>query len=349
MRVWVASTPSTLFSRPAMVSCRSSWRRTRTMATRSTSPATRVHLAHPVQVGERLGDLGDAVDGGVHQDDRGDHAAEPSAGADRGRGAGWARCQDRRSAGGVPWACSAAVGAAATGLCGGWCGRSGSPAPRPRVGRRHGAPVEATATGAAAGGEWWVPPGAGTGRAADGGAGPRRLLAGAVRPVAGGRGGRRPRRAAASSCGTSTTRPPTRRGRPRCATSPLAYDHLRGGRFADRVDPARTAVVGHSRRRAPRAVAGLAQGAGCRPGAAGGAAAAPGRRRGRRWPSPQAPVAALADGVAARARRRSGRRPARRQPGAGAGPLRAWPTRWPCCRPGCRTVLVHGTATTSCR
>ncbi len=95
-----------------------------------------------------------------------------------------------------------------------------------------------------------------------------------------------------------------------------AYDHLSTGRFADRVDPARVSVVGHSagghlalwlasRDRLPAGAPG-----GPRTGPAVAAVVA------------QAPVAALADGAPARPRQRSGAGPAGRRARRAARALR---------------------------
>ena len=76
---------STLLRRPAITSASSSWARTRTMATRSTSPAHGVDLADPGQVRDGLGDLGDAVDLAADIDDRGDHGATVTPRRPKGR------------------------------------------------------------------------------------------------------------------------------------------------------------------------------------------------------------------------------------------------------------------------
>ena len=77
MWVSVCCTPATFESRPAMTSASSSWARDPHDRDEVDVARAGVDLRHPVEVGDGLRGLGDAVGGGVHQDDRGDHSGHP--------------------------------------------------------------------------------------------------------------------------------------------------------------------------------------------------------------------------------------------------------------------------------
>ncbi len=81
-----AARPSTLLSRPAITSASCSCSLHLDHRDQVHVAGAGVHLGHPVQVGDGLRRLRDAVGGGVHQDDRGDHIGLLGVGAARRAG-----------------------------------------------------------------------------------------------------------------------------------------------------------------------------------------------------------------------------------------------------------------------